>query len=130
LYQLGADLNAIDGTGQSLLHLAADISTWHDITAGVSVVMVLIHLGLEVGAEDHHGETPLHKACKSGGNSEKKCRILLQHGADVHQKNNDGESPLSILENFWEHMAVDWNNLPKIPARGITIIPLRSTNVS
>jgi ankyrin repeat protein len=113
LCELGADINAIDGTGQSLLHLAARrYSSWLGSAAPVSVIMALIHLGLDVDAEDHHGETPLHKACKSGGNSTEGSRILLQHGADVHHKNKDGESPLSILEGFWKN-SVDWGNQPE-----------------
>jgi ankyrin repeat protein len=97
LCELGADINAIDGKGQSLLHLAAGRSSALQGAASASVIMTLIHLGLGVDSEDHHGETPLHKSCKSGLSSIKGSRILLQHGADVHHKTRMG----NLRFPFW-----------------------------
>jgi ankyrin repeat protein len=71
LCELGANINAIDGTGQSLLHFAADRPTWRDYAGGVSVIIALIYLGLGVNAEDHYGETPSHKSCISEDNEER-----------------------------------------------------------
>ena len=47
---------------------------------------------------DKNGDTPLHEATRGDGNGA--VRVLLEHGALVDIKNNDGHTPLARAANF------------------------------
>ena len=47
-----------------------------------------------VSAEDSDGMTPLHNACQSGHT--KIAGLLLDRGADIDHKNDEGSTPLNI----------------------------------
>lgn len=45
-------------------------------------------------AQDTDHSTPLHIASREG--CLKAVKILLEHGADAHMKNNEGETPIQV----------------------------------
>jgi ankyrin repeat protein len=55
--------------------------------------------GVDVnGASPKHGDTPLHRACRSG--QLPLVKMLLEAGADVNVENKDGDSPARIAQYF------------------------------
>lgn len=56
----GVDINAVDGTGQSALHVAAG-------QAGESIVTALVQRGAKLDLKDKQGRTPLDVAMGIGG---------------------------------------------------------------
>ena len=52
LLDRGVDINAVDGTGQSALHVAAG-------QAGESIVTALVQRGAKLDLKDRQGRTPL-----------------------------------------------------------------------
>ena len=67
----GADVNAKDNDGMTVLHWAAMRNT-------VEVVQWLVEQGLDINATDSDGETPLDKAINAGSN--KSVQWLREHG--------------------------------------------------
>ncbi|RDK37626.1 ankyrin, partial [Aspergillus phoenicis ATCC 13157] len=51
----GVDVNCADGWGRTALHYAVR-------AAHVDIVTQLLAAGAEIGARDHHGQSPLHVA--------------------------------------------------------------------
>ena len=86
----GVDVNSLDESGQTALHLAAD-------RGSVDCVTLLLEAGANVLAADTDGFTALHVAVIA--NQVDVCRVLLQHGADPTQEDNDGETPLSSCDD-------------------------------
>ena len=85
LLELGANPNATDPEGNTLLHLAA--------RAGHHKMMLpLLHAGAWVEAGNHKNQTALHLAaervCGHG------CLILLAHGADPKRQDVFGRTPI------------------------------------
>ena len=117
--RLGADINAKDYEGKSLLYLATRansvnvakllISKGADVNAkdngnhvplhqaarhnAVSVAKLLISKGANVNAITTYSTTPLHTAAYK--NSVDVARLLVGKGANVNVKNNAGRTPLS-----------------------------------
>lgn len=80
-----ADINAVDGTGQTALHIAA--------AQGIeSIVELLLEKGAKINATDKAGNTPLHLAAKNG--KKDAVHSLLQRGATVDPANTDKLTPL------------------------------------
>lgn len=94
---------------QQLLHAAKNHNTEH--------VIELLNQGANVNAADALGRTPLMYACdswftrnafyillaylssnKTFENQEQLVHILIQANADVHAKDNQGNSPLSVAD--------------------------------
>ncbi|OGH96804.1 MAG: hypothetical protein A2104_02905 [Candidatus Melainabacteria bacterium GWF2_32_7] len=84
LLKKGADINARDDYGQSLLHKKA---------YNREITELLIKNGADVNARDKDGKTPLHCA-----NSET-VDLLIEKGADVQARDNNGVTPLHCAES-------------------------------
>uniref|UniRef100_A0A3Q3AJJ4 Ankyrin repeat domain 61 n=1 Tax=Kryptolebias marmoratus TaxID=37003 RepID=A0A3Q3AJJ4_KRYMA len=95
LSSYGADVNAVDASGMTPLHMAAG-TLLKDITAS------LIKLGADINKMQHSGNTPLHlavvamatKASKASEDDIRCVSELLQHGARPDLENKAGLSPL------------------------------------
>jgi acyl-CoA-binding protein len=83
------NVNALDDSGQTALHLAAD-------QGHASIVQALIAAGSNVLAADQDGFAPLHVAVIAS--QLKVCQILLRYGADPLQKDADGDTAISSCE--------------------------------
>ena len=88
------DISAKGFRGNTILHQA--------ISGGIEMVMYLLQLEggkdlINVGSDD--GQTPLHFAVRDYDSSSKRrgiIELLLQYGADVHAKAQDGSTPAHI----------------------------------
>ena len=85
LLSVGVDINQIDGTGRSALHLA----TWSGYD---DIVTELIQMNPQIDMKDESGDTPLHIACWFGYLMIAK--KLIDKGADVNSQDNTGKTPL------------------------------------
>ena len=61
LAQLGADVNAVDHAGNSVLHKAIQVCTSKSAAA---VVKTLLQRGADPSLKNKDGDTPLHSECK------------------------------------------------------------------
>uniref|UniRef100_A0A8C9VGS9 CARD- and ANK-containing Inflammasome Adaptor Protein n=1 Tax=Scleropages formosus TaxID=113540 RepID=A0A8C9VGS9_SCLFO len=86
----GKDVNAINSSQETLLHIAAQ----HD---QVAVMKFLISKGAKLDIRDSQGRTALHRAAEMGNTSATK--VLLQNGADIY-----------ALDKTFLHVAAIKNN--------------------
>ena len=88
----GADINAKDEFGYTLLYLAA--SRGHK-----EIVKLLIAAGADVNAKSEDGWTPLHNA--TGQGYKEIVELLIAKGADVNAKDDDiGWTPLHLAARY------------------------------
>lgn len=85
LLEQGISENLTLPDGRTLLHVAAERSTYH-------MAERLIQLGLSVNKKDKAGQTPLTKAIDYYSNT---LDLLVYHGADIRHASNDQKSKLS-----------------------------------
>ncbi len=90
LIEYGADINAEDRDGWTVLHWASSGSFFKD----GSVLRLLLELGADVNARTKKGSTPLHKASYYG--ALEVVSLLLENGADVEAKDNDGRTSSQV----------------------------------
>jgi uncharacterized protein len=96
LLSLGGDCNAVDKTGFTALHFAAQ-NYLEEVAA------LLIAHGAVVDARDEYGNTPLNKAVFNSRGRGDLIKLLRRHGADPRATNKHGVSPLSlskVIANF------------------------------
>ncbi|MFZ2959557.1 MAG: ankyrin repeat domain-containing protein [Candidatus Ozemobacteraceae bacterium] len=99
LIQKGAQVNAIDGRGQTpLFQTTTRIS---DSSKDIEVAELLIKKGANVNAKDGEGYTALHLTAQAPhtGVGRKLCQLFVKSGANVNAKGNDGETALTIAKN-------------------------------
>jgi ankyrin repeat protein len=83
----GGDPNAVDSTGNRLLHDAVD--------AGPEAVSILLEAGVEADAVNHEGNTPLIYAGMT--DFPEVIRLLLDHGADPNAINTMTPSESALV---------------------------------
>src|SRR6266702_2937545 len=88
--QLGADVNARDGSHSTPLHLATS-------QKDAQTVRLLMQHGVDVDAQDQAHSTPLHLAMLSC-NAEI-VHLLTKHGADVHAQDGSHSTPLHLASS-------------------------------
>mmetsp|Transcript_9081 Transcript_9081/g.12565 ORF Transcript_9081/g.12565 Transcript_9081/m.12565 type:complete len:272 (+) Transcript_9081:62-877(+) len=93
LLDFGASHTIADKNGNTPLCLAVD-----DADSNDKVGMILLLLGSWANPNQRceGGELPLHKAIKS--NDMYACRLLVENGADINLKNNDGLSAVEVAK--------------------------------
>ncbi len=92
LLDAGADINAVDKTGLTALH----ITTLRHSPDRIDEAAQLLDAGADLEAKDAFGDTPLHSAAMHG-----KLKILdylVERGADVHATNAAGLTPLELAK--------------------------------
>ena len=91
LLEKGADLNYVDGRGNSAFGLAARVS-YED--KSYELMTIMLAKGADINIKDSGGVTPLMYAIYSTDFD--KVDFLLRKGADVTIKNNEGQSAVDI----------------------------------
>lgn len=89
----GCKVDAPDEHGVTPLMQAASGSD-------LGVVKALLDLGASVKTIDENGLTPLYYACCSDGPAISKINLLLEHGADIEAKDNQGEAILGLVSKY------------------------------
>lgn len=85
----GADVNAVDGSGRTPLHVAAK-------RGARKRVRELVKSGADVGARDTMGWTPLHWAADGG--CLRVVKVLVESGADRGVRCGAGLTPMEVVE--------------------------------
>jgi ankyrin repeat protein len=98
LYMAGADLNAVDGNGQTAMHRAVDMSDEKKVN-------VLLSFGARFDLQDKSGLRPIDIASNQLYRSESVdiIRLLLDRGADTHI------SPFAGIQSSPLHSAVRYD---------------------
>jgi ankyrin repeat protein len=68
----------------------------------VMIVKYLIEKGIDVNRKSFQGDTPLHYAvlyCKEGTTIKRIIYLLLKHGANPYEKNNEGQTAIDIASD-------------------------------
>jgi ankyrin repeat protein len=87
----GADINAADNSGKTVLHAAFESFGGKNYNC---IKMLLDH-GADINAVDKSGKTVLHAAFESFGGKNYNCiKMLLDHGADINAADNSGKTVL------------------------------------
>ncbi|XP_018413383.1 PREDICTED: ankyrin-3-like [Nanorana parkeri] len=92
-----SDVNAVNSSGETLLHVAA--SNGH-----VPVIRFLISKGAKVDAKDRKRRTPLHRAAENG--HEEAVKVLLQAGANIYSQDTDCLTPMHLAVQNNHHNVV------------------------
>ncbi|XP_015268404.1 PREDICTED: ankyrin-1-like [Gekko japonicus] len=87
-----SDINAVNSSNETLLHIAA-------AHGHIKIIDYLISKGAKLDAKDKEGRTPLHRAAEKGHNEAVK--MLLQAGADIYSLNQEAKTPLHLAN--WNH---------------------------
>jgi len=100
LCEYGADINAKEGRGESMLHIAARANA-------PDIVRFLHARGLDLNAVDDFGFTPVWVACFGPGGGTlgfESLDALLELGADASFRDRNGMTPLQYVRqigNVW-----------------------------
>ena len=91
LLDSGADINAVDGKGNTILHT---FSYTKKNPKNVETIPFLLKHGANINARDVYGRTPLYRNILRGREGEQAVRQLLEEGADPNIRNIYDVSPL------------------------------------
>ena len=92
LIQNGADIQASDSNGSTVLHFASSNSNQE-------VVEFLLKLNeISVNATDNSNQTPLMHACYDGGRLDN-IKMLIQNGADIQASDSNGSTVLHLASS-------------------------------
>lgn len=89
----GADVKTRNIEGKTLLNIIAPYSDDWNISLAKELVL---KYGEDVNGKDNGGDTPLQKAAGNNNNIEL-VQFLIDNGADVKTRNNDGETLLNTF---------------------------------
>ncbi|XP_067124218.1 uncharacterized protein [Centruroides vittatus] len=94
LLRMGADVDAVDNEKHTCVH-------WATVCADVESLEILIDAGAKISTSDIHGAHPIHYVAQMSGryNPNRRAalgvlRLLLQHGAQVDCRDQEGRQPL------------------------------------
>jgi len=95
LVKHGADVNAMEGSDGTPLHMAA--------ARGLAeVVELLLTNGAHIDTLGRQGRTPLHDAAAESGDR-KTIELLFRWGADVRAMDDDAHTPLDLVRRRWKN---------------------------
>ena len=101
LIQNGADIQARDCNGSTVLHVAS-------ISSNQEVVEFLLKLNeISVNATDNSSQTPLMYACLNGGPLQI-IKMLIQNGADIQARKCDGSTVLHLASRYSNQEVVEF----------------------
>lgn len=94
------NLDDQNADGRTALHFA--INAKHDEETQIAMITLLLSgnvrsIRANINAQDHQGNTPLHKALQS--DSSKAALLLFDWGADIDARNKDGITPFTLAKN-------------------------------
>ena len=92
LIATGGDVNAKNEYGETPLHVAAWLNEYR-------AAQLLLENGAKI-VGDWHGYTPLHFVIPRQGSMENVMKLLIDYGADVNAKSNDGNTPLRVAVKY------------------------------
>lgn len=95
LLSAGADPNATDDHGRTLLHRAFNAIDCNEM---LETIEFLLTIGMDIEAKDKKGHTPLHIAAKN--RCQDTVKLLLTHGGNLNARTNDGQTPLHVAATF------------------------------
>ena len=93
LLEHGADAKARDGRKFTPLHLAL----------GAEVARLLLKHGADPNALKYDGQTPLHWLSGIGRERVASALALLEHGVDIHVRDDQGHTPFMSAKNAGNH---------------------------
>ena len=96
LLDAGANINAVDGMGNTVLH-----NTFvHKDNKGADTFAFLLKKGADINARNIFGRTPLYENILLGSRWERKTILLLEAGADPNIRNAYGTTPLMYAKKM------------------------------
>jgi ankyrin repeat protein len=100
LCQRGADVNWSNDNGETPLFTAIESPGFWEQTP--KIIIVLLELGADPNHENIQGQNALCSAIRHG--SLMLTRVLLEHGANVHNTDREGMTPM-----HWSNRAFVWD---------------------
>lgn len=104
LLKYGADVNqqcTIGNRGTALIGLCR-----YDSPRNMNIIRMLLAAGADPNQTTNLGDTALHLCCDASDHGSKKgtipmayVRLLVDYGANIHQRNHNGSSPVSMAKS-------------------------------